>query len=110
MTGKAFEEIPDQVWDIVNAAALEQWLALPPRFAADQAVVAADEVSARIAGLSPDAIEAAVSTGRHFMLDSKIHWTPHLSSIDGAIGESRSRTHNGGKRTSCDAGEDVRPG
>ncbi|TMD03786.1 MAG: hypothetical protein E6J01_15385 [Chloroflexi bacterium] len=82
----AFTDMADPVFDIVNAAALEQWRALPPRLAADQAVAAAEAVAARIAGLSASAVEAAVTTGRPFMVDRTIHWTPHLREIDRALG------------------------
>jgi len=81
----AFTDMGDPVLDIVNAAALEQWRALPPRLAADQALAAAEAVTARIAGLSAAAIEAAATTGRRFMLDRTIHWAPHLAEIDRAL-------------------------
>jgi hypothetical protein len=81
----AFTDMADPVFDIVNAAALEQWRALPPRLAADQALASAEGVTARIAGLSAAAIEAAVTTRRLFMLDRTIHWAPHLAEIDRAL-------------------------
>ena len=81
----AFTDMEEPVFDIVNAAALEQWRALPPRQAADQAVASAEAVAARIAGLSAAAIEAAVATRRHFMVDRTIHWAPHLREIDRAL-------------------------
>jgi len=76
----------DPVFDIINEAALEQWRALPPRLAADQAVATAEAVAARIAGLSAAAVDAAVTTGRHFMVDRTIHWMPHLREIDRVLG------------------------
>lgn len=82
----AFTDMADPVFDIVNAAALEQWRALPPRLAADQMVAAAEAVATQIAGLSSAAVEAAVTTGHHFMVDRTIHWTPHLREIDRALG------------------------
>ncbi len=81
----AFTDMAEPVFDIVNAAALDQWRALPPRLAADQAVASAEAVAARIAGLSAAAIEAAVTTRRHFMVDRTIHWAPHLAEIDRAL-------------------------
>jgi hypothetical protein len=84
--GGAFTDMADPVFDIVNAAAFEQWRALAPRLAADQAVAAAETVAARIARLSAAAIEAAVSTRRLFMVDRTIHWTPHLREIDRVLG------------------------
>jgi hypothetical protein len=82
----AFLDLAEPVFDIINAAALKQWRALPPRRAADQALASAEAVAARIAGLSAAAIEAAVSSGRLFMVDRTIHWRPHLHEIDRALG------------------------
>jgi hypothetical protein len=82
----AFLDLAEPVFDIVNASALGQWRALPPQLAADQAVAAAEAVAARIAGLSAAAIEAAATTGRRFMVDRTIHWTPHLREIDRVLG------------------------
>ena len=81
----AFTDMAEPVFDILNAAALEQWRALPPRLAADQAIAAAEAVAGRIAGLSAAATEAAVTTRRHFMVDRTIHWAPHLGEIDRAL-------------------------
>jgi hypothetical protein len=81
----AFTDMGDPVLDIVNAAALEQWRALPLWLAADQALASAEAVTARIAGLSAAAMEAAVTTRRLFMLDRTIHWAPHLAEIDRAL-------------------------
>lgn len=81
-----FDEIPDVVWDFVNAAALEQWRALTPRLAAQQALDAAAQVMQRIERLSPEAVSAANNTSRLFMLDRTVHWYPHLDQVNAVLG------------------------
>ncbi|MGA3183890.1 MAG: hypothetical protein ABSE52_04755 [Candidatus Dormibacteria bacterium] len=77
------ESLPDSHMDLVNAAGLPLWLALPPAAAVAQAIEAAGEVVERIAALSPAAVEAALTTGRRAMLDRTFHWTSHLDELAG---------------------------
>jgi hypothetical protein len=79
----AIETLPDTHTDLVNAAGLPLWLALPPEAAVAQAIEAAGQVVDRIAALSPAAVEAALTTGRRAMLDRTFHWTPHLDELAG---------------------------
>ena len=78
----AFEDIPDSVQHLANAAAAEGWRAIPPRAAANLALGSAERVVARISTLGEPAIVAAESTGRQYMLDRSAHWQPHLEEIE----------------------------
>ena len=82
----AFLALPDRHVDLANEAALPQWLALPPRRAAALALVAAEEVDRRIAGLAPEAVGAALATDRPAMVDRSRHRRAHLDAIEGALG------------------------
>jgi hypothetical protein len=81
----AIETLPDTHTDLVNAAGLPLWLALPPEAAVAEAIEAAGQVVDRIAALSPAAVEAALTTGRRAMLDRALHWTPHLDELAGVL-------------------------
>jgi hypothetical protein len=77
------EDLSDFHMDLVNAAGLPLWLALPPEAAVAEAIEAAGEVVERIAALGPAAVEAALTTSRRAMLDRTFHWTPHLDELAG---------------------------
>src|SRR5688500_1560621 len=57
--GTPLVALSDEVADLINAAGLEQWLALPSREAARQAVAAAEALDGLVQGLGPEAAEAA---------------------------------------------------
>jgi hypothetical protein len=81
----AIETLPDTHTDLVNAAGLPLWLALPREAAVAEAIEAAGQVVERIAALRPAAVEAALTTGRRAMLDRALHWTPHLDELAGVL-------------------------
>lgn len=68
--------------DWTNEAALPQWTALPPRAAAEDAVRAAEDLDALIAGLPAWASGQAAAHGRPGMLDRARHRGEHLDQID----------------------------
>jgi hypothetical protein len=74
--------LPEPLVDLVNAAALPQWLAIAPRAAAGMALAAAEEVDQRISHLSPAAVEAALQSGRSAMIDRSRHRNAHLDQIE----------------------------
>jgi hypothetical protein len=76
----------DAVIDIVNAASLPMWLALPGRTAADLALQAAETVDARIETLPDDALNQATSQDLRFMLERSGHRTEHLNQIEASLG------------------------
>lgn len=71
--------------DLTNAAALPQWRALDPRFAARDALDAAAAVDDRIRRLTPEQVAAVESSGRPALVDRSVHRSPHLDEIDHAL-------------------------
>lgn len=82
----AFLDLPDRHLDLVNAAMLPQWLALAPRRAAELALVEAEAVDRRIAGLAPEAVRAALATNRPAMIDRSLHRRAHLDELERTVG------------------------
>lgn len=81
----AFLDLPDRLVDLVNAAMLPQWLALAPRRAAELALTEAEAGDRRIAGLAPEAVQAALATNRLAMLDRSRHRRAHLDELERAL-------------------------
>jgi hypothetical protein len=67
--------------DVINDALLAQWLLLPPRDAANDALAAGEEINARIAAL-PDELAGAVREGQVIRLDRSHHRTVHLDELE----------------------------
>jgi hypothetical protein len=80
----SFHNLPDDITDLVNEAAMAEWHALPPREAVRLCLDAAVSVTRRIERLSSQHIGAAVETGRLAMVDRTLNWYPHLDEIDRA--------------------------
>jgi hypothetical protein len=77
----------DQDDDILNDALLDEWRALPPRAAADLALVAARAVDAVVVEL-PDAITASLTAdGNEFLMRRYNHRREHIEQIEAALGE-----------------------
>ncbi len=83
----ALQDLPDGLLDLVNAAGLPEWLALPPRTAVDLALEAAEVVDRRIDGLAADAVAYALATDRPTMVDRSLHRGPHLDQIERVLAE-----------------------
>src|SRR3954451_20011698 len=77
--------ISDAVIDIVNAANLPTWLALPGRTTVDLALHVAETVDARIEALTSDAFDQATSQALRFMLERWGHRIEHLDQIEAAL-------------------------
>jgi len=77
--------IDDAVIDIVNAASLPVWLALPGRTAVDLALQAAETVDAIIETLPADAVDQATAQDLRFMLERSGHRTEHLDQIEATL-------------------------
>ena len=82
---KPIVSLDDGLEHLINAAGLEQWLALPPREAARQAVAAAEELDRTIQDLPPGAVETARAEGFRRMLDRSAHRREHLDEIERAL-------------------------
>lgn len=77
--------LDDSMPDLINAAALPQWQAMPPSIAARDALEAAATVDRKIEELSPAATRAVLASTRLVLLDRSMHREPHLDEIEDAL-------------------------
>ena len=70
--------------DAINDAAKAQWLALPPRVAAQQAVQAARAIDAAL-DAAPDLVEQIVAIGYPINPSRAVHRREHLDEIERAL-------------------------
>ena len=70
--------------DAINDAAKAQWLALPPRVAAEQAVEAARAIDAAL-DAAPDLVEHIVRSGPPVNVSRAVHRREHLDQIERAL-------------------------
>jgi hypothetical protein len=70
--------------DAINDAAKAQWLALPPRMAAQQAVEAARAIDAAL-DAAPDLVEQIVAIGYPINPSRAVHRREHLDEIERAL-------------------------
>lgn len=75
------QETPEDP-ETVNNAALPQWLALPPRVAAEQAIQAADAIDAKLASLGDMMLESLLRLRSGINLNrGDAHRSEHLDEI-----------------------------
>jgi DinB superfamily len=82
---EAFQDLPDDITELVNASGERGWATAEPRLARTAAVEAADAVTKLIEGLPSAALEDAIRTGRERMLDRSVHWNAHLDEIEATL-------------------------
>jgi hypothetical protein len=80
-----FRAYPDDLIDLINEAALPEWMALPPDVAAELALTSAAAIDAAVAALPPVAIADALATGRAALVDRTPHRAHHLNEIETAL-------------------------
>jgi hypothetical protein len=85
VTPSPFEE------DIINNALLPFLLAIPPRKAANLAVLTAEALDHELEELSPDMITAIKSLGDRHALNRSIHRKMHLDEIEALLKAKRGR-------------------
>lgn len=85
-TDGSMEEFGETPIDVVNAASLPAWRALPPRVAVNLAPAAAEDLDARIAALPEDALAFALATERAYLVDRGGHRLAHVRQIEEALG------------------------
>ncbi|MBI4491890.1 MAG: DinB family protein [Chloroflexi bacterium] len=71
--------------DLINEAALPQWLALPGREAARQAIEAAEAVDRKILELSSEQVDVLLRSGRQRLVDRSEHRRAHLDELERAL-------------------------
>jgi ribosomal protein S18 acetylase RimI-like enzyme len=84
-----FEDLPDEITDLVNAAGSRSWQAVTPNHARKLALQAAEEVADLIGKLPSTAMGDAIATGRPAMVDRSLHWGPHLDRIQALLSDDR---------------------
>jgi predicted enzyme related to lactoylglutathione lyase len=77
-----FQDLPDDLTELMNAAGSRGWQAVNPRLATSLACTAAREITELIDRLPRAALDDAVTTGRPAMIDRSLHWNPHLDEIE----------------------------
>ena len=80
-----FQDLPDDITDLINEAALRGWKAIRPELATSVALQAAEALTTLIEQLPSLAVADAVATGRSAMIDRSVHWKPHLDEIEEAL-------------------------
>ena len=68
--------------DATNGAALPQWLALPPRIAAEQALAAAEEIDQAVATLTAEQVAAIAALDTPIRLNRSTHRDSHCDEIE----------------------------
>jgi hypothetical protein len=81
-----FAELTPNHFDLINHAGAGDWSALPPRAAVARCIEAAEGAVGRIESLPEKAVAVALETNRPALLERILHWGPHLTQIESAIG------------------------
>jgi hypothetical protein len=68
-----------------NDARLPGWLATPSPKAKQEALAAAEEMDARVAGLPDEMVAALLASGRPWVLERTLHRRAHLAEIEQAL-------------------------
>jgi len=87
---RALPPLPPYTTDTLNDGLLHQWLAIPPKAAAREAVAAAEAIDRLIRELADEAIEAyraSLAPGQpHTLLDRSPHRREHCDHIEKVLG------------------------
>ncbi len=83
--GTPIATLDDALPDLINAAAANQWRALPAREAARQAVAPAEALDRAIAALPPAIEDETRGRGLPRLLDRSRHRREHLDEIERAL-------------------------
>jgi hypothetical protein len=77
--------IDDRAMELLNQAALPEWLAIPPRAAVEACLAAADDLDALLESLEDESISKALREGRERLVDRSLHRGEHLATIERAF-------------------------
>jgi hypothetical protein len=81
--------------DLINEAALPFWSAMPPRLAAEQAVVTAELVDQKLESLDAAMFQGIIDSGRLIMLDRATHRRDHLDELERILSGQHSTSISG---------------
>jgi hypothetical protein len=74
--------LDDDFVEMINAAAIPEWNALPPRDAAEMCVASAEAIDGFIASLGDDVVADVIRQGRPRLLDRSLHRAGHLQVLE----------------------------
>ncbi len=80
-----FQDLPDDITELANAAGERGWHAVTAAEARRIAHEAARAVTALLDRLPANVLEDAVGTNRPAMIDRSLHWDPHIEEIQQAL-------------------------
>jgi hypothetical protein len=81
--------IDDAAMELLNQAALPEWLALPPRAAVEACLAAATDLDALLESLGEESVTQALREGRERLVDRSLHRSEHLATIEQGHSELR---------------------
>jgi hypothetical protein len=85
LSDERFQDLPDDITELANAAGARGWNAVSPKLVRVIAAAAAQGVVELLDQLPKTALADAIATGRLSMIDRSKHWDPHLNEIESAI-------------------------
>ena len=85
LTEGQFQDLPDDITDLANAAGERGWHGVHGPRATKIARDAATALAGLLEELPPAVLEDAVVTDRPAMVDRSLHWNPHLEEIQRAL-------------------------
>ena len=77
--------LDDTILDLVNDAALQQWVLLPGRESVKECLSASEEVDAFIRSLGEGTLSEVIVAGRVRLVDRSIHRNEHLDVLEAAL-------------------------
>jgi hypothetical protein len=83
--GSSLEGVPREIIELINAANLPAWRALPGGTAVDLVIHAMDDLDHRIARLPEAAERDAAASGFLYMLDRTRHRNEHAAQIEAIL-------------------------
>jgi hypothetical protein len=78
--------IDDAAMELLNEAALPEWLAIPPHAAVTACLDAADALDQVIESLDEETVTRALAEGLERLVDRSLHRGEHLATIERAFG------------------------
>jgi DinB superfamily len=78
--------IDDTATELLNQAALFEWLVIAPRAAVEACLAAADALDALLESLEEETVTQVLREGRERLVDRSLHRGEHLETIERAFG------------------------
>jgi hypothetical protein len=78
--------IDDAAMELLNEAALPEWLVIPPGAAVAECLAAAESLDGVLESLEDEVVSQALTEGRERLVDRSLHRGEHLETIERAFG------------------------